>query len=226
MKEHIKVNNDEMIKMEMKVNEFTNLCLQSYIEDNFDDLELLLKHHRKARKKITKEIQSIEDMSIVYKCQFVQTYNIMDKILNIVNRKQSIKNDMVGITSTFKDAKAVIFYLYSNTYVRQCNISHEFNIPKSTLSDLLKALVTVRCVEKIESSNRYPIYNLTIDGRRYVEENYNEFNEKSIIDQDELMYSNQQIFTQKKEIDKLSNKLPTWNKFENLEVRKIKKEFV
>ena len=84
-------------------------------------------------------------------------------------------------------------------------IKSNIDIKRSTLSDLLNKLISIRCVDRI-NVGKYPIYNLTIDCRRYVYDNFEQFNEVRIISRQELD-SERNNFIEKKEKAKWGNNI-------------------
>lgn len=195
---------DNSIKMEL--NDFTCICVQAYMNSDYENIESILRKYRKKKRKVAMEIKSLEDLNdktMVYKGQFVQTYNLMNKLLEIRNQKQNIKNQIIGVMQSSSKAKEVIFYLYKNDNVRQNMIKKEINIKSTTLYDLLNKLISIRCVERLGNGS-YPVYNLTIDCRRYVYENFEQFNEVRM------------VYQKKEMIDEETN-----NFFEGFEKRKL-----
>lgn len=181
----IKTYEKELNQMQMQNNEFAQMCIQLFEEKSYEELELYLEQYRKKRKLLKKELDN-QDLSIVYKSQFVQTFNIMYKLLEISNREHDLQINVIGITKNRKNAKPVILYLYKNPYARQRDIRNNINIARTTLSDLLKELVSARLVHKFEN-NENPFYELTVEMAQYVKNNFEDFNEVEIIDYDEII---------------------------------------
>ena len=62
-------------------NDFVDDCLRLFSENNFSELQLLLNQNRKVVKQIAKDIYKSNDTEYILKCQYVQTYDLMEKIL-------------------------------------------------------------------------------------------------------------------------------------------------
>lgn len=229
---NVLISNGNNTKMKMELNDLTNVCLQAYLDNNYENLEQVLKKNRKRKKQVLEDIKSLEAecvegvyQAFEYRYQYIQTYNIMNKMLNLQDRKRSIQNDMIGVMNSFRRARDVIFFLYKNSNVRQCTMKRQMDISPSTLHDLLNALESIRCVEKIKISY-YPVYNLTVDGRRYVDDNFSLFNEVRIIDKEELRDCQKSVFEQKTEKSKLleNNAIHEMKRYEYQYSTKNKKE--
>ena len=200
---------DSSLYYKKELNNLLDVCIQSYINTDYEKLEVELRKYRKIKRKMSDEIDSFEndeEKTIIYKSKFVQTYNIMNKLLNIYIKKQKINNEIISVLQSFSKAREVIFYLYKNHNVRQnMIIKSNIDIKRSTLSDLLNKLISIRCVDRI-NVGKYPIYNLTIDCRRYVYDNFEQFNEVRIISRQELD-SDRNNFIEKKEKAKWGNNI-------------------
>lgn len=203
------VNKETNANIKMQLNDFTNVCLKAYLDNNYENLEQALMKERKLKKRIVEDINIMEAesgenvyQSFKYRYQYIQTYNIMNKLLNLHIRKQNIEKDIIGVINSFGRARDVIFFLYNNSDVRQCTMKNQMDISPSTLHDLLEELVSIRCVEKIYAK-KIPIYNLTVDGRRYVDDNFGSFNEVRIINKEELRDCQKNVFEQRLEKSKL-----------------------
>lgn len=93
----------------MELNDFTCICVQAYMNSDYENIESILRKYRKKKRKVAMEIKSLEDLNdktMVYKGQFVQTYNLMNKILEIRNQKQNIKNEIIGVMQSSSKAKS------------------------------------------------------------------------------------------------------------------------
>lgn len=216
---------DSSLYYKKELNNLLDVCIQSYINTDYEKLEVELRKYRKIKRKMSDEIDSFEndeEKTIIYKSKFVQTYNIMNKLLNIYIKKQNINNEIISVLRSFSKAREVIFYLYKNHNVRQnMIIKSNIDIKRSTLSDLLNKLISIRCVDRI-NVGKYPIYNLTIDCRRYVYDNFEQFNEFRIISKQELD-SERNNFIEKKEKAKWGNNIYQ-KKFYDPEINKMVKE--
>ena len=216
---------DSSLYYKKELNNLLDICIQSYINTDYEKLEVELRKYRKIKRKMSDEIDSLEndeEKTIIYKSKFVQTYNIMNKLLNIYIKKQKINNEIISVLQSFSKAREVIFYLYKNYNVRQnMIIKSNIDIKQSTLSDLLNKLISIRCVDRINVGS-HPIYNLTIDCRRYVYDNFEQFNEVRIISKQELD-SERNNFIEKKEKANWGNNIYQ-KKLYHPEINKMVKE--
>ena len=83
--------------------------------------------------------------------QFVQTYNIFNKIYQNESARKDISDDIRCIEKSSKYTVTVLDYLYKHTNAQHKEIAECCGIPLSTLSDLLKKL------EEIVSSVGMPV---------------------------------------------------------------------
>lgn len=144
-----------------------DMYYQAWIEHNVELLEKILYDHKYLRKSFSDQLKNIPDQIEIMAGQFVQTYNIFNKIYQNEAAKKSISDDIRGIEKSSKYAITVLSYLYKHTTAQHKDIAEYCGIPLSTLSDLLKKFEEINCVERWNAS-KYSFFKLTVQGRNYV----------------------------------------------------------
>ena len=144
-----------------------DMYYQAWIEHNVELLEKILYDQKYLRKSFSDELKNIPDQIEIMAGQFVQTYNIFNKIYQNEAAKKSISDDIRGIEKSSKYAITVLSYLYKHTNAQHKDIAEYCGIPLSTLSDLLKKFEEINCVERWNAS-KYSFFKLTVQGRNYV----------------------------------------------------------
>lgn len=117
--------------------------------------------------------------------QFVQTYNIFNKIYQNESARKDISDDIRCIEKSSKYTVTVLDYLYKHTNAQHKEIAECCGIPLSTLSDLLKKLEEINCVERWNAS-KYSFFRLTAQGRNYVRELIPNIDVETYIDVDDF----------------------------------------
>lgn len=164
------------------VAETVDSFLNSLINKDMVAVEQMLKKQRKIRKLITEELRRYPDEAVIISSKYVQTYNLMNKMLQNERRKRNIAVTMKLIEQSYVHTKKVLIYLYRHVNVQHKTLANVMDIPKSTLSDLLRVLETAGCVEKIEQG-KFSFFNLTVEGRKYVRETVTDIDQEVIVDQ-------------------------------------------
>lgn len=163
--------------------ESTNVYIQAYCERDYESVEKLLREQRKLRKVLTRELRDYTDQAAVICSKMVQTYNIFNKLMRDNTERRNFAADISSIEKRFAHTREVLIYLYRHIHVQHKELKREFDIPGSTLSDLLKVLEQAECVEKI-ASGRCSFYDLTNEGRKYLKETVKDIDEEIIVDRD------------------------------------------
>lgn len=156
--------------------------LVGFENKDLDRIEQMLKEQRKLRKVITGELRRHPDEAVLVSCKYVQTYNLMNKIVQIEKRRRNISDTMALIEQTYTHTRKVLIYLYRHNNVQHGILVKSLNIPKSSLSDLLKVLEKAGCVERIHNG-KCSFFNLTVEGRKYVKETIHTSEQEVIVDQ-------------------------------------------
>lgn len=163
--------------------EITDSYLQAYHNKDFDMMNQMLCEQRKLRRELTTELRKCSVQSIISASKVVQTYNIFNKIAQGENEKKNFGKEMDIIMKSHGHAKEVLVYLYKHEYVQHKVLKGEFNIPASTLTDLLKAMTDIECVECMRNG-KYSFYNLTNEGRKYAKDTIKDIDDEVIVDAD------------------------------------------
>lgn len=142
--------------------------LQSYLDKDYEGLSLQLTRQRKLRKSFTKILKECRQVSVLAG-QFVQTFNIFNKLLQNQNNRSSFSEEMQTILRAHKRSKEVLLFLYHHPHAQHNEIVDNTNIPKSSLSDLLRVLEKVQCVMRV-AAGKYSFFDLTVEGRTFVED--------------------------------------------------------
>lgn len=156
--------------------------LGGFENKDLDRIEQMLNEQRRLRKVISREIRRYPDEAVVVSCKYVQTYNLMNKMVQSEKRRRNIADTMALIEQTYTHTRKVLIYLYRHTNVQHGVLVKALNIPKSSLSDLLKVLEKAGCVERIQNG-KCSFFNLTVEGRKYVKETIHTSEQEVIIDQ-------------------------------------------
>lgn len=164
------------------VTEMVDSFLDGYANKDLAGVEQMLKDQRKLRKQLTGELREHSDEIVVISSKYVQTYNLMNKMVQNEKRRRGIADTMSFIEQSYSHTRAVLRYLYRHTNVQHKILSDRLDIPKSTLSDLLKVLEMAGCVERMQKG-KFSFFNLTVEGRKYVRENINGIDREVVIDQ-------------------------------------------
>lgn len=160
-----------------------DMYYQSFLEHNVELLEKTLDEQKYLRKIFSVEVKKRPDQIGIMAAQFVQTYNIFNKICQNEVAKKDILSEIRGIEKSSKYAVAVLSYLYKHTNAQHKDIAEYCGIPVSTLSDLLKRFEDIDCVERWKTS-KYSFFKLTNRGRNYVRELIPDIDEEIYIDVD------------------------------------------
>ena len=115
-----------------------DMYYQAWIEHNVELLEKILYDQKYLRKSFSDELKNIPDQIEIMAGQFVQTYNIFNKIYQNEAARKNISDDIRGIEKSSKYATTVLSYLYKHANAQHKDIAEYCGIPLSTLSDLLK----------------------------------------------------------------------------------------
>ncbi len=163
--------------------ESTNVYIQAYCERDYESVEKLLREQRKLRKVLTRELREYTDQAAVICSKMVQTYNIFNKLMRDNTERRNFAADISSIEKRYAHTREVLIYLYKHVHVQHKELKEAFDIPGSTLSDLLKVLEQAECVEKI-TGGRCSFYDLTNEGRKYLKETVKDIDEEIIVDRD------------------------------------------
>lgn len=162
-----------------------DMYYQAWIEHNVELLEKILYDQKYLRKAFSDELKNIPDQIEIMAGQFVQTYNIFNKIYQNESAGKDISDDIRCIEKSSKYTVTVLDYLYKHTNAQHKEIAECCGIPLSTLSDLLKKLEEINCVERWNAS-KYSFFRLTAQGRNYVRELIPNIDVETYIDVDDF----------------------------------------
>lgn len=171
---------------------FTDEYLCAYQEKNYEFIREMLREQRNFRKELTAALRKYSDQTIIVASKMVQTYNIFNKILIEESERRNFVDEMNLVMQSYSHAKEVLRYLYKHSFVRHKEIKEKYNIPGSTLSDLLKILQQLECIECMKNG-KVSLYNLTNEGCKYVEETIEGLNDEIIIEPEEFKAGYQKI---------------------------------
>lgn len=146
-----------------------DMYYQAWLEHNVELLEKILYEQKYLRKVFSDELKNIPDQMEIMVGQFVQTYNIFNKIYQNETARKDISKDIRCIEKSSKYAVSVLSYLYKHTIAQHKNIAEYCGVPLSTLSDLLKKFEDINFVEHWNTS-KYSFFKLTNQGKNYVRE--------------------------------------------------------
>ena len=113
-----------------------DMYYQAWIEHNVELLEKILYDQKYLRKAFSDELKNIPDQIEIMAGQFVQTYNIFNKIYQNESARKDISDDIRCIEKSSKYTVTVLDYLYKHTNAQHKEIAECCGIPLSTLSDL------------------------------------------------------------------------------------------
>lgn len=167
-----------------------DMYYQAFLEHNVELLENVLYEQKYVRKIFSDELKKRPDQIGIMAGQFVQTYNIFNKIYQNEAAKKDISNDIRCIEKSSKYAVSVLAYLYKHTNAQHKEIAKYCEIPLSTLSDLLKKFEEINCVESWTVS-KYSFFRLTNQGKNYVRELIPDIDVENYIDVD--VFDNESI---------------------------------
>lgn len=143
-----------------------------YVNGNLADLSKKLSDTRKIRKILKRELDSIPEQTVVLVGQYVQTYNIFNKLTQLKKRNINFAEELVFAIKKHSEAKRIIQYLYKHPNTQHEVICKELDIPRSTLSDVMLILEEIHCIIRI-SIGKYTLYELSDEARQFVKKNYN-----------------------------------------------------
>lgn len=188
LKNHDSNSGNEMVEVyEQLVKEQSSLYFQLYSEQNFEQLGQYLDSQRKLRRVLTKELKKQTNPIVLLANQFVQNFNIFNKLLQNTIGRESFAEEMQLIVGAYSGAEQVIHYLYKHPRTQHKVLAEQTDIPKSTLSDLLKVLDEVQCVVKIKKG-KFCFYELTDAGETYVKKNNPHIDKETVIDVNSVNY--------------------------------------
>ena len=88
-----------------------DMYYQAWLEHNVELLEKILYDQKFLRKSFSDELKNIPDQIEIMAGQFVQTYNIFNKIYQNEAARKNISDDIRGIEKSSKYATTVLSYL-------------------------------------------------------------------------------------------------------------------
>ena len=179
-----------------------DMYYQAFLEHNIELLERALDEQKYLRKIFSVELKKRPDQIGIMAGQFVQTYNIFNKICQNEAAKKDVLYEIRGIEKSSKYAVAVLSYLYKHTNVQHKDIVVYCGIPASTLSDLLKKFEDIDCVERWKTS-KYSFFKLTNRGRNYVRELIPDIDEEIYIDVDTFDIESTKVSRQMEKREKI-----------------------
>lgn len=178
---------------EQTIEEFTELleisvdfCLEAYERHDLKSLSIFLEEQRTLRRNLTEELRNSSEQLLILSSKIVQNYNTFNKLLRDAYDARGFEEEMELIEQGYRYVRSILRYLYRHAHVQHKVSKENLEIPASTLSDSLKVLEQVGCVEKIESG-KYSFYNLTVEGKKYVHDREKGIDEEYIYDPDVFM---------------------------------------
>ena len=136
--------------------------------------------------------------------QFVQTYNIFNKIYQNEIVKKDVSDDIKRIEKSSAYATTVLCYLYRHSNAQHKDIAEYCDIPPSTLSDLLKRFEEIDCVERW-NAGKYSFFNLTDQTKNYIREQIPDIDEETYIDADDFSIESKKISRQMERKEKIES---------------------
>ena len=179
-----------------------DMYYQAWIEHNVELLEKILYDQKYLRKSFSDELKNIPDQIEIMAGQFVQTYNIFNKIYQNEAARKNISDDIRGIEKSSKYATTVLSYLYKHANAQHKDIAEDCGLPLSTLSDLLKKFEEIKCVERWNTS-KYSFFKLTGQGRNYVRELIPDIDVETYIDIEDFENESMKVSRQMEKKEKI-----------------------
>lgn len=181
-----------------------DIYYQSFIEHNVELLEKTLYEQKYLRKAFSDELKKSSAQVEVMAGQFVQTYNIFNKIYQNEIVKKDVSDDIKRIEKSSAYATTVLCYLYRHSNAQHKDIAEYCDIPPSTLSDLLKRFEEVDCVERW-NAGKYSFFNLTDQTKNYIREQIPDIDEETYIDADDFSIESKKISRQMERKEKIES---------------------
>lgn len=181
-----------------------DIYYQSFSEHNVELLERILAQQKHLRKAFSDELKKRPNQIEIMAGQFVQTYNIFNKIYQMETAKRTVSDDIKRIEKSSTYATAVLRYLYKHANAQHKDIAEYCGVPASTLSDLLKKFEVIDCVERW-NTGKYSFFNLTDQGKRYVREQIPDIDEETYIDADEFSVESEKFSRQMERKEKIES---------------------
>lgn len=204
-KKGIQEVNDKVIeKFSELVEEQYSAYSNAFIKKDIKGLEKLLEGQRKLRKIFTIAKNEYPYRLIILITQFVQNYNIYNKLLLNMKNEKATKEDIRVIEKRHSHARKVIFYLYHHVHVRHAELVDNLEMPRSSVTDLMKILEDAGVVESTRGA-KVVFYDLTNEGRKYVKDQEPE-EENIIIDYEKFVRNSREISEEKLKYVRFENR--------------------
>lgn len=181
-----------------------DIYYQSFIEHNMELLEKALYEQKYLRKAFSDELKKNSAQVEIMAGQFVQTYNIFNKIYQNEIAKKDVSDDIKRIEKSSMYATTVLCYLYKHVNAQHKDIAEYCDIPLSTLSDLLKKFEEIDCVEHW-NAGKYSFFNLTDQTKNYIREQIPDIDEETYIDADDFSIESNKISRQMERKEKIES---------------------
>lgn len=159
---------NEIINLKEFIEKEKNELLYLYLNKNYDELSSKLESQRKLRREFTKIIKDNQS-PIVYIAQYIQVYNLINKIFQEDIKKQKFNNKAKCVFNQYKSAKLVVEYIYKYPFVNLKKILNTIEIDPEKVIEILKQLVDIDFVNAITCNDQI-YYTITADGIDYLEE--------------------------------------------------------
>lgn len=163
---------EDRIQMKDEIMSITNSFMQSYLERDYEILDDLLRDHRKIRNTVTKFLRQEENDHINNSlAQYVQTFNIFNKLAQAQIDEMSFENEMEMIEDNYKHTLQILKYLYTHDHVSHKELLEIYNGLDYVLDETMDILEKVGCIQQIKMDNG-SFYNLTHRGKKYIKKYY------------------------------------------------------
>lgn len=139
---------------EQALNEFVELCIKCCTEKDFYKLKELLKKFKDVYEVFSVDVSDYDNKLIVYDSQFVQTYNIMNKICSLQTYNEHLKNDIEALQSNYPCSKDILSFMYQRSknsiYVDEDTLCYIFDLYKNDIPIILKEMISMNIVYVME----------------------------------------------------------------------------
>ena len=192
----IRIKEEDLEQFKDLIFEQFSAFFRAYEEKEYVLVQEYLDTQRDLRKKLVKELSKSQEQILICASQFTQTFAVFNRLLKMENAKAGFAEEMKIVELNYRYAKDVLKYLYKHINVQHKTLCEVLEIPKSSLSDLMKVLERIGGIE-VEYGKKATFYNLTNEARSYLKGQIEKEEEEEIIDP-EVFVKDSMVLSRKK----------------------------
>lgn len=160
-------------QFKQKNKDFIVECLLQLKSGNLDQLEQILNDEYQLKAMLTDVLNDLGDRDHFFYqiCSYVTTWNLINKILEFEDEKESINKDIQTILVSEPAAREILIYLYNNPRAKDSSVNKALKYSyHGAVVNALTALCDKDIVYKT-AIKKEAFYDLTENGRAWIEKN-------------------------------------------------------